>query len=1110
MAVTAKFVADFSSFNDAVEKAEVKLTEFAKDANKVESALKRMSDSLVGRKVVQEAALMAKSVEAIGGVSKLTASNLARVAATASEAVDQLTRLGKDVPEGLAKLARESNALVESQARLKKESEAAAAAQVKLARDAGAAEKASGGFGAKLSTLNGLLATFGVGLSVGALVSFGRSVLAAGDSIQKMSDQTGIGTEEIQRLQYIAGQSGSSMESLVSAIQNLQQRLGENNSGTVGAIRKLNINLEQFRQLDSYQQMLTLAESIRSIQDPTEQAALAADVFGKNWKEILPAIKSGMRELGEEADVMSDKAVKATDRFGDALDALLQKSKNIAAEAFAAVGEGLTQNLEETAASDLERVADAAARAAEKQAAAMKRAEDGAKKYRSQGIEPLRDVIAPTGFELRELNEQLDKNREAMNRSAEAAKKAAEEQRKFGEIVTYVTQRSEGLAAAFETIDGFVAEGIRYYAARGVALERLVKMYGLTTLQAEAMESRLRIESLMAEAAAKSYGKLATEVYNVATAQGTLTARPLPHLPKLQAGSNPAITAATSGDSWSNLFDGVPEIMAQAMAASGKIENALRAAMAKIGAQIGKMIGSVFGELGGKIGEQVGSMIGYVAEKMWDAFTTSSGEDVARRIGQNWGIRITEAMGDQIAKDAAEMFNGSRQAAELWNMRDIFAKDPNNLGITQRNVDQATARLHDVFSMIETGQMTVAQGAKVIDENWSDLVEAGTDAFGFVSAEMRELIDLNGRFGTQSKEIAKFLKDQADAAVKASNAVIASIRPMVEGWKKLREQGVDTTLVARAHKQELEDLGVVALSTFAAAIAAGKSFAEAMEAAGPGLSQLTEGFEALGISTDNAALKALMLQSTILQKNPALVQGVSALGSAFAALSNMGVLNTDTFKSMTQTGMQMYQRLQAEVAAVGGTTRDALLPMQDYLHKAQRAAEELGIPLDENTQMLIDQSKELGIWKEAGKTATDKMVDGFERLINKLDEFINRLAGIPNPEVRGRVTWDVDPIPQKPGGLGDDAFRLLGGVREMAEGGVGTVTKPTLFLAGEAGPEQFAFSGANRTFGSGGGTGTTEVHLHIGDRELGSFVLEDISAGGKNFGKFRALVRAVA
>ena len=39
-------------------------------------------------------------------------------------------------------------------------------------------------------------------------------------------------------------------------------------------------------------------------------------------------------------------------------------------------------------------------------------------------------------------------------------------------------------------------------------------------------------------------------------------------------------------------------------------------------------------------------------------------------------------------------------------------------------------------------------------------------------------------------------------------------------------------------------------------------------------------------------------------------------------------------------------------------------------------------------------------------------------------------------------------------------------VAAMAAGGMGTVTAPTLFLAGEAGPERFAFSGADRRFGN--------------------------------------------
>lgn len=42
-------------------------------------------------------------------------------------------------------------------------------------------------------------------------------------------------------------------------------------------------------------------------------------------------------------------------------------------------------------------------------------------------------------------------------------------------------------------------------------------------------------------------------------------------------------------------------------------------------------------------------------------------------------------------------------------------------------------------------------------------------------------------------------------------------------------------------------------------------------------------------------------------------------------------------------------------------------------------------------------------------------------------------------------------------------------VQKMAKGGFGRVNEPTVFMAGEAGPEDFAFSGANKSFGTVGG-----------------------------------------
>jgi len=176
------------------------------------------------------------------------------------------------------------------------------------------------------ASLEGLKEEILSAFTVTKLVEFGQEVLEAGDKIQKMADQTGIGIDQVQKLQYIAGQSGSAIESLVGAVQNLQVRLGDENTGAAGAMAQLGIEMESFTKLNGYDQMTLLAGAIKDIQDPTEQASLAAARFGKTWKEILPAIKSGMKETGDQATIMSDQTVKALDRIGDTMKAAHQNA----------------------------------------------------------------------------------------------------------------------------------------------------------------------------------------------------------------------------------------------------------------------------------------------------------------------------------------------------------------------------------------------------------------------------------------------------------------------------------------------------------------------------------------------------------------------------------------------------------------------------------------------------------------------------------------------------------------------------------------------------------------------------------------------------------------
>ncbi|MFH1604767.1 MAG: hypothetical protein ABIH03_12760 [Pseudomonadota bacterium] len=105
MALQGKFIADFASFYDAVQQAEVSLRGFETGAGKVEKSLNRMVDSFSGRKIIQDATMMVEAVERVGGASKLTESEMRRVNATVGEAVAKYAALGQSAPANLVALA---------------------------------------------------------------------------------------------------------------------------------------------------------------------------------------------------------------------------------------------------------------------------------------------------------------------------------------------------------------------------------------------------------------------------------------------------------------------------------------------------------------------------------------------------------------------------------------------------------------------------------------------------------------------------------------------------------------------------------------------------------------------------------------------------------------------------------------------------------------------------------------------------------------------------------------------------------------------------------------------------------------------------------------------
>lgn len=175
-------------------------------------------------------------------------------------------------------------------------------------------------------------AALGVGLSVGAVVQFARSIVQTADELTRLSDRTGIGVVALQRLQGIAEDSGNTLEQVTKAISQMQVRLVSGDSSAVGALRALGVSLNQLTALDPDAQFLAIARAIDQIPNPARQAQLAVEIFGKAGLEILPSLKADVDRLAASTWTMSEDTVQALDRAGDAWQRVWRNTKGIIGE----------------------------------------------------------------------------------------------------------------------------------------------------------------------------------------------------------------------------------------------------------------------------------------------------------------------------------------------------------------------------------------------------------------------------------------------------------------------------------------------------------------------------------------------------------------------------------------------------------------------------------------------------------------------------------------------------------------------------------------------------------------------------------------------------------
>jgi uncharacterized protein YoxC len=158
-------------------------------------------------------------------------------------------------------------------------------------------------------------------------------VLAASDygsEINDTSAKTGMATGSLQQWRYAAKLCGVDSDKLTSIMVKQQKSFSDASEGSKTAstaYQRLGIDIKKVgNSSDAFDLVM---KKLAGMKDETTRNALANDIFGKSYADLSPLLAEGadgMDELKQKAQdlgiVMSDKAIKAADDFGDSLDTL--------------------------------------------------------------------------------------------------------------------------------------------------------------------------------------------------------------------------------------------------------------------------------------------------------------------------------------------------------------------------------------------------------------------------------------------------------------------------------------------------------------------------------------------------------------------------------------------------------------------------------------------------------------------------------------------------------------------------------------------------------------------------------------------------------------------
>lgn len=340
--LTIEISADITGFDKEIKNTSKSIRETQKDLREVNKLLKLDPKNVELLRQKQE--LLTKAIESTKKKLELEKAELQKL-----KEADKTP----EVKERMEKLERQIVADEQALEKLEgqfKDFGSVAQQQIKQAgksmQEAGNKIKGVGKALAPVSAATGAFA--------GGLLGLGYNAVTAADDLNTLSKQTGISTEELQKMQYASDLVDVSLEDITGALRKMKPKMTESNE----AFKKLGVSVKdsngELRDVeDVFYDTLT---ALSKVGNETERDQLAMEIFGKSADELAGIIDDGgqaLKEFGQQASdaglILSQDTLDALNETNDTIDELKANMSATMGQIGADIAVTLSPALEELA-----------------------------------------------------------------------------------------------------------------------------------------------------------------------------------------------------------------------------------------------------------------------------------------------------------------------------------------------------------------------------------------------------------------------------------------------------------------------------------------------------------------------------------------------------------------------------------------------------------------------------------------------------------------------------------------------------------------------------------------------------------------------------------------